>query len=84
MTVCFRPGREYGAVHAEEVPGADAIIAIQEPIAAALLENIPSLQIVAAFGAGPDHIDVDACTEHGVAVVNAPQPVADAVAQSTL
>lgn len=84
VIVCFRPGREYGAVHAEEVPDADAIIAIQEPITAALLENLPSLQIVAAFGAGLDHIDVDACTEHGVAVVNAPQPVADAVAQSTL
>jgi D-3-phosphoglycerate dehydrogenase len=84
VELVFRPGREYGDVQPGEVPGANAIIAIQEPVTAELVAALPSLEIVAAFGAGLDHIDVDACTEHGVAVVNAPQPVRDAVAQSTL
>jgi D-3-phosphoglycerate dehydrogenase len=84
VKLTFLPGREYGTIEPNEVPNANAIIAIQEPVTAELVVELPSLELVAAFGAGLDHIDVDACTEHGVAVVNAPQPVRDAVAQSTL
>lgn len=80
----FLPGRDYGPIDPAEVSDANAIIAIQEPVTEGLVAALPSLEIVAAFGAGLDHIDIDACTEHSVAVVNAPQPVRDAVAQSTL
>ncbi|MFC6954741.1 NAD(P)-dependent oxidoreductase [Halorubellus litoreus] len=84
VEVTYCPGRDYDAIEPDEVPGANAIIAIQERVTADLVAALPTLEIVAAFGAGLDHIDVPACTEHGVTVVNAPQPVRDAVAQSTL
>lgn len=84
VDLVFCPGREYGPVEPDQVPGTNAIIAIQEPVTADLVAALPTLEIVAAFGAGLDHIDVAACTDHGVTVVNAPQPVRDAVAQSTL
>lgn len=67
-----------------DVPGAGAIVAIQERVTEETIRELDDLKIVSAFGAGLDHIDIDACTRHGVAVANAPQPVRKAVAQSTL
>lgn len=37
-----------------------------------VLDRLPNLKIVAAMSTGFDHIDVDACREHNVAVCNVP------------
>lgn len=84
IEVSFLTTQNHDEVRPEDVPGADAIIAIQQHITEDTIEALDDLKIVSAFGAGLDHIDIGACTEHGVAVVNAPQPVRRAVAQSTL
>ncbi len=49
---------------------ADALVLIRErtPISAALLEQLPKLKLISQTGRGIPHIDVDACTRHGVAV----------------
>lgn len=47
----------------------------------ALLEFLPSLLVVASYGAGYDTIDVEACTRAGVAAVNQAGGNAQAVAE---
>jgi D-3-phosphoglycerate dehydrogenase len=49
-----------------------------------LLDRLPELKVVAVHGAGVDQVDVDACTERGVLVTNAPGANADSVAELTL
>ena len=46
-----------------------------------LLDQLPDLRVVAVHGAGVDQVDVDACTERGVLVTNAPGANADAVTE---
>ena len=41
-------------------------------ITPSLLDQLPDLKVVAVHGAGVDQVDVDACTERGVLVTNAP------------
>jgi D-3-phosphoglycerate dehydrogenase len=49
---------------------ADVVVLIRErtPITRALLEKLPRLQLIAQTGPVGPHIDLKACTEHGVAV----------------
>ncbi|MFQ5896560.1 MAG: phosphoglycerate dehydrogenase, partial [Nitrospinota bacterium] len=49
-----------------------------------LLGRMPRLKVVAVHGAGVDQVDVEACTERGVWVTNAPGANANAVAELTL
>tara|TARA_Y100001934_G_C12302663_1_gene750740 strand:+ start:57 stop:1058 length:1002 start_codon:yes stop_codon:yes gene_type:complete len=53
-------------------------------ITPSLLDQLPDLKVVAVHGAGVDQVDVDACTERGVLVTNAPGANADSVAELTL
>ena len=55
---------------AERFAAADALVLIRErtAISAALLERLPQLQLISQTGRGVPHIDVAACTRHGVAV----------------
>ncbi|UGS33676.1 NAD(P)-dependent oxidoreductase [Capillimicrobium parvum] len=46
-------------------------VASQLPVTASLLDRAPNLEVVFCPSAGVDVIDVDAATDHGVAVVNA-------------
>ena len=46
----------------------------------AVFERCPDLRVVARFGVGYDAVDVDAATDHGVAVLITPGANADAVA----
>lgn len=50
---------------------ADALVLIRErtPITAALLDRLPRLKVIAQTGKGAAHLDLDACTQHGVAVM---------------
>jgi D-3-phosphoglycerate dehydrogenase len=84
IEVKFLETQNHDELRPENLPGADAIIAIQQHVTEETVAGLDDLKLVSAFGAGLDHIDIEACTNHGVAVVNAPQPVRRAVAQSTL
>lgn len=57
-------------VLADRFHDADALVLIRERTAinAALLERLPNLKLISQTGRGIPHIDVDACTRHGVAV----------------
>ena len=51
---------------------------------AALLESAPELVVVARAGIGVDNIDIEAATEHGVVVANAPDGNVRAAAEHTV
>ncbi len=55
---------------AERFRDAEALVLIRErtTISAALLERLPRLRLISQTGRGTTHIDVGACTRHGVAV----------------
>ncbi|MGE3855490.1 MAG: 3-phosphoglycerate dehydrogenase, partial [Dehalococcoidia bacterium] len=46
-----------------------------------LIARMPSLLLAVAYGAGYDTVDVDACTRHGIAVVNQAGGNAEGVAE---
>ena len=49
-----------------------AVLTIDEPVGAELMDRLPSLRVVATATVGFDHIDIDAADERGVAVVSVP------------
>jgi D-3-phosphoglycerate dehydrogenase / 2-oxoglutarate reductase len=55
---------------AERFKDADALVLIRErtAITEALLKRLPKLKMISQTGRGVPHIDLDACTRHGVAV----------------
>jgi D-3-phosphoglycerate dehydrogenase len=58
------------ATLAERFRDADALALIRErtAITAPLLDRLPKLRFISQTGRGYPHIDIDACTRHGVAV----------------
>jgi glyoxylate reductase len=70
----------------ELVRGADAVIADPTvPVNAELLDAAgPQLQVAANFAVGIDNIDLEACTERGVAVSNTPDVLTNATAELAL
>ncbi|NKB57760.1 MAG: hypothetical protein GKS00_15655 [Alphaproteobacteria bacterium] len=69
---------------AKMLQGAAGMLLRPGYITASLLDQLPDLKIIAVHGAGVDQVDVDACTERGVLVTNAPGANADAVAELTI
>ncbi len=55
---------------AERFREADALLLIRErtPITEPLLARLPRLKLISQTGKGMPHVDVDACTRHGVAI----------------
>lgn len=53
------------------------------PIDETVLAPLPNLKVISSFGVGHDHIDVAACSRHGVAVGNTPGAVDGATADMT-
>lgn len=49
-----------------------------------VIENAKNLKIIARAGVGVDNIDVEAATEHGILVVNAPQSTSITVAEHAM
>lgn len=49
-----------------------------------VLENAPDLKMIAKFGVGLESIDIPACTEKGIAVVNCPGSATESVAGFTV
>jgi D-3-phosphoglycerate dehydrogenase len=68
---------------AERLKGAEAVILTQarSPFPRALIERLPKLRLISQTGRSTGHIDIDACTEHGVVVSAAgfatPHPTAE-------
>ncbi len=63
--------------------GAAAAIAGSEPYTRRVMEANPQLRVIARAGVGYDAVDLEAATEHGVAVTIAPGTNQDAVAEHT-
>lgn len=55
-----------------------------EKIGGELMSRLPRLAIVATFGVGYDHIDVQWAAAHGVTVTNTPQVLTEEVADTAL
>src|SRR5437660_9924754 len=72
------------AAHAYQVGAARDELARQFHVDADLLRRAPNLLIVSSNGAGFDPVDVDACTEAGVVVVNQSGGNANSVAEHAL
>jgi phosphoglycerate dehydrogenase-like enzyme len=64
----------------EEHRDAVAIIADGLKVDKMRLDMAPKLKIVAVFGVGYDHVDVEECTRRGIYVTNTPGALSDAVA----
>ena len=57
----------------EQVAGCDALVLTQQrvPLTRAVIEKLPQLKFISQTGGNVYHIDVPACTEHGI-VISAP------------
>ena len=66
--------RSSAAEVAERIKDADIVISTVVPIRGAALEpaNSPRLRLIAAMASGTDSIDIKACAERGVRVLNSP------------
>ena len=65
----------------EAIKEADAVLSIlNDRIDADLLDLAPRLKIVANLAAGTDNINLEACTERGIAVTNTPGVLTEATA----
>lgn len=62
----------------------DGVVAASDPFTAAVLASAPKLRVIARTGVGYDAIDVDAATDQGTVVCNAPGVNRQSVAELTL
>ncbi|MGV9796729.1 phosphoglycerate dehydrogenase [Mycobacterium sp. NPDC003449] len=62
----------------------DAVVAASDPFTASVLAAAPALRVIARTGVGFDAIDVDAASERGIVVCNAPGVNRQSVAELTL
>jgi D-3-phosphoglycerate dehydrogenase / 2-oxoglutarate reductase len=71
---------------AERLREADAVILTQarSPFPRALIERLPKLRLISQTGRSTGHIDINACTEHGVVVSAAGKATAHPTAELTL
>lgn len=67
----------------EQLDGCVASLAGSEPYTRRVLEKHPQLRVIARAGVGYDAVDVEAATEHDVAVTIAPGTNQDSVAEHT-
>ncbi|MFJ4210860.1 C-terminal binding protein [Paenarthrobacter sp. NPDC089675] len=56
----------------EAAASASGIIVQYAPITRRVIESLPKLRVIGRYGVGVDTVDVEAATEHGVAVCNVP------------
>ncbi len=60
------------------------IVRSQTQVTRALIERAKNLKIIGRAGVGVDNIDLDAATEHGIIVVNAPDGNTNSAAEHTI
>lgn len=69
----------------EEVAEADAILVrSRTKVTREVIEKAKKLKVIGRAGVGVDNIDLEAATEHGILVVNAPEASSITVAEHTL
>ena len=44
----------------------DALLVVSSPVSAAVIERLSCYLVIARYGAGPDTVDVNAVTRHGI------------------
>jgi D-3-phosphoglycerate dehydrogenase len=66
------------------VDGAEILINHLAPITGGMLDRLTHLKLIAVSRGGPVNIDIAACHEHGVTIVNAPGRNSSAVAEFTI
>jgi phosphoglycerate dehydrogenase-like enzyme len=71
---------------ARRIAGAAVVLNIRaySKFTADLLAGSPTLRLIAVWGTGTDHVDLEACRRRGVAVTNTPGANALAVAEHTV
>jgi glyoxylate reductase len=69
---------------AEPLPGVEILVEAVVAVGPDELALLPDLKLVANYGVGFDNVDVAACRERGIAVVNTPGILDAAVADLTL
>src|SRR5262249_50722951 len=67
----------------EQLQGISATLAGSEPYTRRVLAAHPGLRVIARAGVGYDAVDLQAATDHGVAVTITPNTNQDAVAEHT-
>lgn len=70
---------EYGP---DQLAGYDVLISLKPRVTAQSLEGVSRLCAIGRCGVGYDNVDLDACTEHGIAVYITPSGVIRPVAES--
>ena len=65
----------------DAVADVDAMIVRSDKVTAEVVEAAKQLKLVVRAGAGYDNVDLHACTEHGIVVMNTPGQNANAVAE---
>src|SRR3984957_18897254 len=76
---------EYRAEYApEQLADYDVLISLKPKVTAQSLQGISRLCAIGRCGVGYDNVDLDACTEHGIAVYITPGGVVRPVAESIL
>jgi phosphoglycerate dehydrogenase-like enzyme len=72
-------------VSPEHIRGVDGVVVLRPWVKrSTFAEGAADLVVIGRSGAGYDKIDLDACTEHGVAVFNAPMALNHSTASSAL
>ena len=91
VTALDVPGVEYGfltdaggEIARGQLAGADAVVVLGPAVTAASVEDADHLAVVARIGVGYDAVDVDACTQAGVALTITPDGVRRPVASAAL
>lgn len=68
----------------EAAQGAIGLINADLPITRKIIESLPDLKVIARYGIGVDHIDVEAANDHQVYVANVPDYCQEDVADHAL
>lgn len=68
----------------EGVRDATVVVTFQAPVSRRVVEAMDRAELVLRSGVGVDHIDVQAATEHGIAVSNIPGAGRDAIASHAI
>ena len=68
----------------KHIDGVNGIAVRVAQISRKIVEAAPGLQVVSRHGVGYDSVDVDACSDHGVAVAIAPRSNAPSVAEQAM
>ena len=82
--VMFGQGLRSDEEEIEYLKGANAVVAWGERYAAAVIEGLPDLRVIARLGVGFDRVDLKSASERGVVVTITPNSNHEAVAEHAL